>query len=386
MGTVRDPLGPFPWYRAMRATAPVAYDERSDTWHVFRYEDVQRVLSKHAVFSSEFGRQPGQEPHPAIQASLVSTDPPRHRQLRMIVSRAFTPRAVDALAPRITQIVDDLLDKVVEAGEMDLIWDFAHPLPVIVIAELLGIPVEERDQFKRWSNAVITGPTGASASSSGPAEAHRELAQHFSRLIEERRRQPKDDLLSDLLAARIEGQHLEWNALVGFCVFLLLAGTETTTNVIGNAMLCLDEAPETLAELRRDPSLLPDAIEEVLRYRSPVQSVFRTVTRDTTIGDKELRAGQRVFAWVGSANRDELAFEDAERFDIRRAPNRHLAFGQGIHFCLGAPLARLETRIALTALLERLPDLRRASGAPLVRIASAMVYGVTSLPVTFSIP
>jgi len=371
----RDPLNPFPWYRAMRAQAPVFFDSARQQWHVFRYADVHRVLSEYADFSSHFGDAAGID-ESALSNSLIATDPPRHRQLRALVSQAFTPRAVDDLAPRIAQITEDLLDKVESRGRMDLVADLAYPLPVVVIAELLGVPVEQRDQFKAWSDA-ITSMTGE-----GPA-AQQAMAQYFAGLVEERRRQPRRDLVSALVAAQIDGEHLTMPELLGFCVLLLVAGNETTTNLIGNAILCLDEAPEVLDELHRHPERLLEAIEEVLRYRSPVQSMFRVVARPTTLGGQSMQAGQSVLAWIGSANRDEQVFDDPDRFDVRRSPNRHLAFGQGIHFCLGAPLARLESRIALAAILRRLPNLRRLRDQQLEAQDSFIVYGVKSLPVAF---
>ena len=359
----------------MRAQAPVLFDAGSQMWHVFRFADVLRVLSDYADFSSQFAGASGES---ALASSLVATDPPRHRQLRALVSQAFTPRAVEDLAPRIAQITEDLLDQVLDRGhgEMDLVRDLAYPLPVIVIAELLGVPPEERDQFKRWSDAITS-------TTSDGVDAQQAMAQYFARLIEERRRQPRNDLVSALIAAQIEGQHLSLPELLGFCVLLLVAGNETTTNLIGNAMLCFDEAPGTLEQLRARPELLPDAIEEVLRFRSPVQSMFRVVARPTQLDGHAMQPGQSVLAWIGSANRDEDAFPAADRFDVRRAPNKHIAFGHGIHFCLGAPLARLESRIALEAVLRRLPNVRRVHKEPLEAQDSMIVYGVKSLPLRF---
>jgi cytochrome P450 len=369
----RDPLDPFPWYRLMRAQAPVFFESDRQLWHVFRYPDVQRVLSEYVNFSSQFA---GEVAESALANSLIATDPPRHRQLRALVSQAFTPRAVDDLAPRIAEITNDLLDRVVADGRMDLVQDLAYPLPVIVIAELLGVPPEQRDQFKSWSDAIT------STTAEGP-RAQQAMAGYFARLIEERRRQPKKDLVSALIAAQIEGQHLSLPELLGFCVLLLVAGNETTTNLIGNAILCFDETPGTTETLRAHPERLPEAIEEVLRLRSPVQSMFRVVARPTTVGDQSLEPGQSVIAWIGSANRDQAVFSAADRFDIDRSPNKHLAFGHGNHFCLGAPLARLEARIALETILRRLPNLRRAADSALEPQDSTIVYGVKGLPVTF---
>jgi len=209
------------------------------------------------------------------------------------------------------------------------------------------------------------------------------MSEYFLDMIQQRSREPQNDLISALLDAQIDGQHLNQRELLGFCILLLVAGNETTTNLIGNALLCFDEHPEVMEELRAEPALVPGAIEEVLRYRSPVQYMYRRAVADVTIGDHEMRAGQMVLAWIGSANRDEAQFPDPDYFDIRRTPNRHIAFGHGIHFCLGAPLARLEAKIALTMLLERFHEIKRVPGVPLEATGSDLVFGVKHLPITF---
>jgi cytochrome P450 len=371
-------LDPFPWYQAMRASRPVGYDPRRYSWGVFGYDDVQRVLSDYAIFSSQF--QPGgaQQTSQPLAASMISADPPRHRQLRALVTQAFTPRAIEALAPRITAIVNDLLDRAAAQGRMDVIKDFGEPLPVIVIAELLGIPTEDRARFKTWSDAVVELSHGGGMSS---FQAQREMVAYFMRIIEQRRSEPRGDLISGLLAAEIEGQHLTLPELLGFCALLLVAGNETTTNLLGNALLCLAERPAVWERLQSTPDLLPQAIEEVLRFRSPVQSMFRVTTQPARLRDQDIPAGASVVAWIGSANHDEARFERADEFDIDRQPNRHLAFGYGIHFCLGAPLARLEARIALRAMLERVGRLRLAPNVVLEPLQSPIVYGVRHLPV-----
>lgn len=374
--TTEQRLNPFPWYASMRQRMPVAFDDQGHFLSVFGYDDVQRVLSDYEHFSSRFIGGGSQDP---LDNSLISTDPPRHNQLRALVSQAFTPRAINQLAPRIEAISRELLDEVTERGEADIVRDFAYPLPVTVIAELLGIPVADRARFKRWSDAIVS--SGGSAMSHGDAE--REMGEYFIWSIEQHRQNPSNDLISALLAAEIDGQRLSLRDLLGFGVLLLIAGNETTTNLIGNAILCFEEQPGTYEELRNDPSLLPSAIEEVLRFRSPVQSMFRVVAKDTTLGGQQVRANQAAIAYIGSANRDEAQFPDADRFDIRRKPNRHIAFGYGIHFCLGAPLARLEGRIGLEAILARMPGLTRDPSVPLIPIESNVVYGVRNLPVRF---
>jgi cytochrome P450 len=359
-------LEPFPWYESMREVAPVCQDPSSGSWMVFGYDDVQTVLSDHQRFSSEIG-----------WFILLNTDPPRHRLLRNLVTQGFTPRAVEALRPRIGQIVDGLLDRVEGVGRMDLIEDLAVPLPVTVIAELLGIPIEDRERFKRWSNGIVSGPEP------GQPNARAEMTAYFSSLMDKRRREPRQDLVSTLMAATVDGERLTDADLFSFYILLLVAGNETTTNLIGNAVICLDRHPGATARLRGRPDLLGGAIEEVLRYRSPIQSMYRVTRSEVQIGGRTIGPGESVLAFIGSANRDPAQFPNPDRFDIERTPNRHLAFGHGIHFCLGAPLARLEARIALEALLRRLPGLAVAGDNTPLPVRSGIFHGVTSLPVTF---
>lgn len=377
------PLDPFPHYERMRAAAPVFHDEQSGSWHVFRYDDVQRVLSEHATFSSRMGGDAPSGSGQLFASSLITADPPRHRQLRSLVTQAFTPKAVDALAPRISALTNELVDGIMaRGGSADLIQDLAYPLPVIVISELMGIPAQDRERFKHWSDTIVsqtrTGPGSGSQDTTTS-----EMVEYFLDLIDQRRSQPGEDLISSLLSAEIEGQKLSVPELLGFCALLLVAGNETTTNLIGNAVLCLSESPGTLDRLLKEPALLPPTLEEVLRFRSPVQSMYRVSVAETEVGGERIPAGAPIVAWIGSANRDERQFERAAEFDVDRSPNRHVAFGHGIHFCLGAPLARLEARIALEALLARLPGLSVASGAHLERMESTIVYGLKALPITW---
>jgi cytochrome P450 len=372
-----DPrLDPFPWYRQMRAADPVRHDYRYGGWGIFRYDDVQEVLSNYAVFSSQFmGGAPLHESMP-IAASMISTDPPRHRQLRSLVTQAFTPRAIEALTPRIAAIVDELLDAALPAGRLDAIHDLGEPLPVIVIAEMLGIPTADRGRFKIWSDAVVSLAGGAAMSG---FTAQREMVAYFMGIIERRRREPGDDLISALLQAEIDGERLSMPELLGFCALLLVAGNETTTNLIGNALLCFAERPALWERLRAEPALIPQAVEEVIRFRSPVQAMYRVATQEAELSGRTIPAGASIVAYIGSGNHDEQRFAEPERFDLDRSPNRHLGFGHGIHYCLGAPLARLEGRIALAALLRRVRRLRRADDAPLQALPSPIVYGVRSL-------
>lgn len=376
----------FAWYARMRGESPVHVDTRTGVISVFGYDDTQRTLSEYASFSSERGGSHASEEQ-AISASMISSDPPRHRRLRNLVTQAFTPRAVAQLEPRIAAIVADLLDQVSAAGavgssqgeHIDFIEMFASPLPVTVIAELLGVPPERRADFRRWSDALVSN--GGAGGWSGAATAQREMAMYFGEMIGRRRAEPRDDLISHLISAEIDGQRLTPVELIGCCVLLLVAGNETTTNLLGGAVLAFDEHPEQWERLRAEPALIPAAVEEVLRYNSPVQSMFRSARAGVRLGETVAWEGQPVVAWIGSANRDEAQFERPERFDITRAPNRHLAFGHGIHFCLGAPLARLEARVALEALAQRARRIEVAPGARLDWLESAIVYGVKQLPV-----
>jgi cytochrome P450 len=382
ISSITQDLNPFPWYRAMRESQAVYFDRQRYTWSVFKFEDVQRVLSDYAVFSSQSRGGSQYDPNNPFAASMISADPPRHRKLRTLVTQAFTPRAVEKMAPRIAAIVDELLDQVTPASQMDVIEHLSYPLPVIVIAEMLGIPASDRERFKHWSDIIVS-----SASTGGFAQhasAIHEMSAYFISMIEQRRRSPGDDLISGLLAANIDGEHLTMPELLGFCTLLLIAGNETTTNLIGNAILCFAEQNDLWERLRAEPALLPLAIEEVLRYRSPVQSMFRIVAADTTLAGQEIPKGSQVLAWIGSANRDQDQFAEAERFVIDRAPNRHIAFGHGIHYCLGAPLARMEAHIALRAMLQRFETIGLAADARLERLPSLIVYGVRALPITFS--
>jgi cytochrome P450 len=373
---------PFDWYRSMRAMQPVFKHPEWGGWQIFRYSDVSRVLNEYATFSSaSFDDQ--SDP---IGSSILQMDPPRHRQLRNLVTQAFTPRMVAQLEPRINAITHELLDPVATAGQMDVVGDLAYPLPVTVIAELLGIPTELREDFKRWSDAIVAGDEAHSE------EERRALFQeiqgmygYFTQVLEQRRQHPQNDLVSALLAAEVDGQRLSNVELLGFCGLLLVAGNETTTNLLGNMILCFDENPGVVERLRKNRALVPGAIEETLRYYSPVKAMPRVTTTETMLGDQRIKPGEVIVAWIGSANRDEAGFPDPDRFDIERQPNRHIAFGRGIHFCLGAPLARLEAKVVLNAMLDRLPGSWQVANLPLEMVKSFVVFGAKQLPMTWGI-
>jgi cytochrome P450 len=377
----------YDWYRQMRETQPISHDPERGAWHVFRYADVVRVLNDYTTFSSDENRfGPAERDSNPLNSTILNMDPPRHRQLRSLVSQAFTPRMVAHMESRITEITNSLLDQVVTQDKMDAIRDLAYPLPVMVIAELLGIPTELREDFKRWSDALVSGEEETTEEER--QARFQEIAGmfgYFSQVLEERRAYPQNDLVSALLAAEVEGEHLGAQELLGFCGLLLVAGNETTTNLIGNLLLCLDENPGNVERLRANRVLVPGAIEEALRYYSPIKGVKRYASTETTIGDQRIASGQLIIPWISAANHDEAEFPDADRFDIERESNRHLGFGRGIHFCLGTPLARLEAKTALNVMLDRPPGAWHVADVPLEPIKSFIVFGTKNLPLTWGI-
>lgn len=372
----------FDWFSQMRTDHPVLYDERTRFWQVFRYADVQQVITDHQIFSSE--AVPGFSDDTFLSDTLVAKDPPDHRKLRNLVNLAFTPRAVSQLSERIVQITQELLDAVLPQGQMDFVSDIAFPLPAKAIATLLGVPEEDWDIFRRWAR----GPESPSPSSTREEAMHslrtmeQQMYDYFSDLLAVRRRSPREDLLSTLSVAEIDGTRLSESELVKFCLLLLAAGQETTKNLLANAIYCLTEYPDRYEQLMQEPDLMPSAIEEVLRYLPPVWFTFRRTKTAVELGGQRLPENAIVQAWNASANYDATVFADPERFDIRRESNRHLTFGHGIHFCIGAPLARLETRLALPMILAQLTSLQRVPGVP-ITVRSGLVYVIQALPITF---
>jgi cytochrome P450 len=375
---------PYPMYDAVREVSPVLKHPQADIWMIFDYEGVKRAMSDPDAFSSR-ATPPGGYP----LDWLLFLDPPRHTKLRALINKAFTPRSIANLEPRIKELSRELLDPVIERGEMDLVTDYALPLPMMVIAEMLGVPVSDRPRFRRWNDVLlnmiytVTGGDAALQAMQNSQAATVEMGEYLTGQLAQRRAAPRDDLLTRLLNAEVDGAHLTEKEILDFFQVLLLAGSETTTNLINNAMLCFLEWPDQLALLRKTPSLLPSAIEEVLRFRSPVQVNFRQSKHDIEMHGQTIPAGKLVLAMTGSANRDPKAFHEPARFDITRNPNPHLGFGHGLHFCLGAPLSRLEGRITLTDLLERLPGFALASDKPWQPREAFHVHGPTRLPVKF---
>jgi len=362
-------LNPFSWYRLMRLIDPVTLDEENRLCELFRYDDIQSVLANPMLFSSKQQLDDERE-----RGSPGFVDPPRHKKLRSLVSQAFTPRTIALQAESIRAIVNELLDASTVSGTLEVIRDLAVPLPVRVIATMLGVPPSQHADFKRWSDEI-----GDHSSEQGAA-GFWALHEALRTLIIERRKERQADLISALLDAQVDGEPLSEAQIVDFCMSLVVAGHETTTHLIGNALRCLDENPEVRKQVWADPSLLPSTIEEVLRFYSVTQRITRLVTEETEFSGKLLKRGDGMFLWLGSANRDEEQFANPDVFDIQRSPNRHLGLGSGIHFCLGAPLARLEARIALEALIERFKDVQRVPDVPLRLVNSFFTYGLEQLP------
>jgi cytochrome P450 len=375
---------PFPLYSVARKTNPVLFFEGFGIWSAFRYADCTAILKDNETWSSYFGPALGPNGEP-IEPSMLGSDPPRHTRLRGLVSQAFTPRMVELLEPRIEAVAHQLLDDIAPKGEADLVEALTYPLPVIMIAEILGVPAKDRADFKRWSNDIVatlgTGLQGEPRQL--PAETVNEMREYFGRLIEERRKEPRNDLLSGLVAAELEGSKLDFPEMIQMLILLLVAGNETTTNLIGNTVIELMNHPDQLERLRTAPELIHTAIEEVLRFSSPVQATVRRAARDAQVGGKTVSENQQIIVWLQSANRDEEVFPNPDTFDVARTPNRHIAFGLGPHFCLGAPLARLEARVALQALLERMKSFERVGEGPLPRVPTFIMRGVRSLPIRF---
>jgi cytochrome P450 len=380
---------PYPTYHRLRTEDPVHWSPLG-FWVLTRYDDVVAVLRDQrfakepmiAAVAARFGISPG-----TIGLSMLDRDPPDHTRLRGLVSKAFTPRVVERLRPHIQEIVDGLLARVEGKGGMDLIEEFAYPIPVMVICELLGVPVEDQERFKTWSldlarglDSIMLPVDSEVALRSGIARQG--LTEYFRNLIAKRRAEPRNDLLSALIAAEEAGDKLTEHELLASSILLLVAGHETTVNLIGNGTLALLRHPDQLRRLRENPGLIGSAIEELLRYDGPVQRTARMPSTEVTIGGRTIKSDEMVMPFIGAADRDPAQFPDPDRLDIARADNRHVAFGMGIHFCLGAPLARVEGQIAINTLVQRLPKLALATEQPEHR-QSLTLRGLKALSVSF---
>jgi len=391
-------IDPFPYYRAMRDEAPVhQIIPGVPLFALSRYEDVQFALHHPELFSSTALQALAQGDGISLSpnsgalaghrllksAMMIAVDPPDHTRLRTLVNRGFTPRRISDLEPRLRELAGGFLDSAVPTGRMDLVPDLSIPFPVTVISELLGIEAERRDQFKHWSDAIVIGLSGMSQqfTAEDVRTAAEEMAQYIERISGERKKSPRDDLISILVAAE-EGDALTPGEVMSFIVLLLIAGNETTTNLIGNATKSLLRNPDQLAAVEGDPTLIPGMLEETLRYESPIQGIPRKATREIELHGGTIPKDAFVMVLFGSANRDERQFPDPDRFDIHRNPQGHVAFGHGIHFCLGAALARLEARIAFEELFARVRNLRlEAEEIPMLE--SMLLRGPESVQLAF---
>jgi cytochrome P450 len=389
-------IDPYSAYTRIRAEG-MFYQEPFDSWVLSRYADCVAMLkdprsssdSRNSNMFQRFVEENGADPDgPMLEGSrpFLFMDPPDHTRLRGLVNKAFTPRVVEGLRPQIQQIVDELIDAVVANGSFEVIEDFAYPTPVRVICEMLGVPAEDHETFKGWSRELARSLDPEEVLPPDVVERRQAsldaFAEYFRGLIERRRLEPRDDLLSALIAAEEAGDKLTEPELVSTCILLLVAGHETTVNLIGNGTLALLRSPDQLERLRKEPSLARSAVEEVLRYDPPVQMTIRVAHENMEIAGETILKGQQAVILLASANRDPAQFRDADRFDITRQDNHHLSFGHGTHFCVGAPLARVEGEIALRTLVRRLDGLRLLTETPEYK-ENIVLRGLAALPVAF---
>ncbi|GAC1637734.1 MAG: cytochrome P450 [Herpetosiphon sp.] len=386
---------PYPTFAHLRKTAPVTRIKLpfvGQGWLVTRYDDVRTVLSDPRLVNDRRNVTDGRRraievliPHVfrLIQDSMVMSDAPNHRRLRTIVHQAFTPRMVETMEQRITTIVDDLLEHAASMPSVDLMAELALPLPMTVISEMMGVADRDRMQFHRWTSKFLEAPSGGLFAMVLQLPNGYRMRSFFTRLIAERRANPQADLVTALVQAESDGDRLSQDELLGMIFLLLLAGHETTVNLIGNGVLALLDHPDQLALLRGNPELIDSAIEELLRFTNPVQQpTFRYARESFELGGQLIQRGDSLLPMLASANRDETVWTHPDVLDITRTPNKHLAFGLGVHYCLGAPLARLEARVALNAIVQRYPNLRLATTpAQLQWRGGPALRGLRSLPV-----
>jgi cholest-4-en-3-one 26-monooxygenase len=387
---------PYDAFRLLRAEAPVHWNEGTAEfpgfWSITRYDDIVAVSRDTATFSSARGITMMVDPENPSPASgpgkmLITMDPPRHVRLRRLVSKGFTPRMVAQLEPHIRAITTGILDAVAARGACDFVTDVAARLPLAVICEMMGVPRPEWTRMFELTNMVLGADDPEYQAEQGDRlatanQGQREMFGRFAALLAERRRARREDLVSVLAEAEVDGERLTDEEILYFAYLLILAGNETTRNAISGGLLAFFEHPDQRARLAADPSLMPLAVEEIVRWTSPVLHMARSVTRDTELHGQPIRAGQKVILWYPSANRDETVFPDPDRFDVGRDPNEHIAFGIGEHFCLGAGLARLEIRVMFEELFRRLPDI--APAGPPERLRSTFIGGIKHLPVRYT--
>jgi cytochrome P450 len=372
---------PDPELAELRRRCPVSWQPDGEFWAVTSLREIQTVGKDPATFCSGQGVLMSDRGRDiAAEDSLLYLDPPRHEQYRKLVNRAFTPRRVATLEPRIRQLTVELLDNIDPRRPVDLVDALCAPLPMLVIAELLGLPTEDRENFRRWSDAIMEAATDLNEANALQAM---ELIAYFDVQLDQRAETPTEDLLSGLLMAEVDGARLTRAEVQGFCMTLMVAGNETTRSLVSGGMVELAAHPEQRAQLAREPELIPAAIEEMLRWVTPIMAMARTTTRETTLGDADLGTGEFVLLAYGAANRDEEVFgKDADAFDVTRTPNPHVSFGFGEHFCIGASLARMEARVLLEEVLSRWPDYQLVG--EIVRASSTLFRQITRAPVLFT--
>ncbi len=379
---------PYPAFAWMRKNAPVHWDERRGVWIVTRWTDVVRVVKNADLFCSGQGIRPNDN----TKAGLITMDEPRHGPVRRRVERGFTPSRIALLKPRIRSIVDRAIDRIAGRGECEFVSAIAAEVPVIVIAELLGVPVDHRAMFLEWSDEILAqdGHAPGTPDHERAWTARADLADYLRVIIENRRAEPRNDLVSVLVQTSADGlletdqADLNDDELIGFLLLLLVSGNGTMRHSISGGMWAFSRFPEQWQRLRREPGLMATAVEEIVRWTSPVMNMRRTATRDAELGGQKIREGDQVVVFFASANRDEEVFDVPDEFRIDRSPNPHLGFGSGPHYCLGANLARMEIRIVFEQLLRRLPDIHVPAGTKPTFMRSAVLRGIESMPVEFT--
>ena len=376
---------PYPLYARLRAEAPAYRNEELGFWALSRHADVLQGFKDWQHFSNRNGVSLDLDAFHAnaeTTMSFLAMDPPRHDRLRALVSRGFTPRRIAELEPSVRAMAARFLDACIETRDCDFIRDFAGKLPMDVISEMLGVPEADRATLRTWADLVVHREEGVRELPATAAQSALRMLHYFTEMIADRRKHPRDDLTGALLAAEIDGDRLDDREIIGFLFLMVVAGNETTTKLLGNALYWLWRNPSERDRLRADPALVPRWVEETLRYDNSTQALARLVVQDVELHGQKLRAGDRVVLLVGAGNRDERVFPDADRFDLLRDTSASLAFGQGVHFCLGASLARLEGRVALEEIWKRIPHYE-IDPAGLVRVHSVNVRGFSALPIGF---
>ncbi|MGK3202786.1 cytochrome P450 [Amycolatopsis sp. MEPSY49] len=379
------------WLRGRRPEQPVRFDEKLGMWHVYGYPEALAVLSDPETFSTKSAQLlPFEIDESVNEGNLLEMQGLEHRKLRKVVSQAFTPKMVAELEPRIAEITHELLDAVAGQSRIELVADLSYPLPMMIVGELLGLPADERPLLKRWMDKMSESVTGELSLVEGDGDQERTfrvmmeqtklMVDYVRGHVAERRRNPRQDLLSQLVLAEVDGERLSDNTIASFAKMLLIAGHLTTTMLLGNTVLCLDSDPALDARVRGDRSLMPTVVDESMRFLPPVASTYRATTKEVELGGERIPEHQMVQVWFAAANRDERQFPHPDVFDPARDPNPHLGFGRSVHFCLGAPLARLEGRVALNILLDRFPVLRVDPDAPPTFFPAPDTTGVSVLP------